>query len=281
MRFVCRSLFLAAMTSFSLAAVPFAAPSSAVFSPQPSVVIFSASDHAFDGPDTVSAGLTAIRLHNRGSEPHQLQLLRLTEGKTLQDLADALRASPGELPSWARPTGGPNGVEAGQTSEAILYLEPGLYALICAIPMQGKQPHAALGMQKALRVVEHIPEPPAFLGDIHIAMYEFEFAVVEPIRKGPHTFFVINRGTQTHQLNLVRLEEGAQAADVVAAYRRGMPASSPGKLLGGMAGLEPGGRGLFTASLEPGRYAMMCLFPNPAARDSHAARGMVMQFTVE
>jgi hypothetical protein len=281
MRVVCRSLFLAAIALLSLAAVPFVDHGSAVFSPQPSAVTFSVSDHAFDGPDAVSAGLTAIRLHNRGTEPHQVQLLRLTEGKTLHDLSDALRTSPGELPSWARPTGGPNGVEAGQTSEAILYLEPGLYALICAIPTKGKQPHAALGMQKALRVVEHIPAPPAFLGDIHIAMYEFEFVVVEPIRKGAHTFFVVNRGTQVHQLNLVRLEEDASAADVLAAYSRGTPASSPGKLLGGMAGLEPGGRGLFTASLEPGRYAMMCLFPNPTSHENHSAKGMVLQFSVE
>lgn len=38
-----------------------------------------------------------------------------------------------------------------------------------------------------------------------------------------------------------------------------------------MAGLGPGGRGMFAVSLSPGRYALMCLFPNPSAPDVHFA----------
>jgi hypothetical protein len=48
-----------------------------------------------------------------------------------------------------------------------------------------------------------------------------------------------------------------------------------------MSGLEPGHDGSFTAELTPGRYAIMCLFSNRHASESHAAKGMVMNFTIE
>jgi uncharacterized cupredoxin-like copper-binding protein len=51
--------------------------------------------------------------------------------------------------------------------------------------------------------------------------------------------------------------------------------------MGGMTGLEPGARGTFTVALTPGRYALVCLFPNPASPESHAAKGMVKNFTIE
>ncbi len=105
--------------------------------------------------------------------------------------------------------------------------------------------------------------------------------VVQPLKKGRHTFYVINRGSQTHQASLVRLNPGASAEDVLAAFAADAPLSIPGKLIGGISGLEPGGDGTFTAEFTPGRYAIICLFSDPTARDSHAAKGMVMNFTIE
>ncbi len=69
------------------------------------VASFVAIDHGFQGPDTLRAGLTTLRLHNRGREPHQLQLLKLTEGKSPGDLAASLpRLSPASFsagwPAW-------------------------------------------------------------------------------------------------------------------------------------------------------------------------------------
>jgi uncharacterized cupredoxin-like copper-binding protein len=64
-------------------------------------------------------------------------------------------------------------------------------------------------------------------------------------------------------------------------FETGKIHSLPGQLIGGMSGLEPGTEGTFAAAFSPGRYAMICLFPNPTAPDSHAAKGMVMHFTIE
>ena len=243
-------------------------------------VTFSAMDHKFDGPDHLPAGQTTVRLQNRGKEAHQLQFLKLEEGKSATDFAAALKTGHG-VPPWAKHLGGPNGVGPGQTSEATLYLEPGSYVIICGIPGKNHQTHAQLGMQKALRVMDTKPVPPEFGGNFHMAMFEYEFVVVQPLRKGRHTFYVINRGSQIHQASFVRLHPGASAEDVLTALEQDDPAPLPGTFVGGMSGLEPGRDGTFTADLTPGRYAIMCLFSSAHASQSHAAKGMVMNFTIE
>ena len=43
----------------------------------------------------------------------------------------------------------------------------------------------------------------------------------------------------------------------------------------------PGREGTFTAELTPGRYAIMCLFSTTHPDKSHAAKGMVLNFTIE
>ncbi len=266
---VCASLALAALT----------AEPAAAFISSSNVAAFTAREHRFEGPDQLPAGQTTVRLHNKGKDPHQLQFLKLEEGKSAADLAAALKS--GTVPSWAKHMGGPNGVGPGRVSEATLYLEPGSYVIICSIPGKRHQSHAALGMQKAVRVMDTGAPPPEFFGNFHMAMFEYEFVVVQPLRKGRHSFYVINRGTQIHQASFVRLNPGASAEDMLTALSQDTPSRLPGTLIGGMSGLEPGREGMFTADLTPGRYAIMCLFSHIPLNESHAAKGMVMNFTIE
>ena len=195
--------------------------------------------------------MTAVRLANRGREPHHIQLLRLEEDKRPEDLAASLQGPVLALPSWAKRVGGPNGVEPGEEGEAMVYLAPGSYVLICTIPAHNGIPHVALGMRKSLQVIERPVLKPVFSGHYHLAMRDFEFSLVERIRPGRHTFYTVNR------------------------------APLPGKLVGGITELEPGGEGVFTATLSPGRYALICLFPNPHIPDSHARKGMVLAITIK
>jgi hypothetical protein len=273
-RFLCITVSACLTAATSWIAPVAAAP------PRPGVVTFSASEHRFDGPDQLPAGQTTVHLKNRGKQPHQLQFLKLEEGKSPADLAEALKAG-NNIPPWAKHMGGPNGVAAGRSAEATLYLEPGSYVIICGMPAKKHHTHAELGMQKALRVVDTAPPPPEFAGHFHMAMFEYEYVVVQPLQKGRHTFYVINRGNLNHQASFIRLNPGASAEDVLRALEQDDPSRLPGTLIGGMSGLEPGRDGTFTAELSPGRYAIMCLFSNAHASDSHAAKGMVMNFTIE
>src|SRR5687768_2441146 len=86
-------------------------------------VTFTARDHAFDGPTSMSAGHVTIRLVNQGQDPHHAQLIRLSHGKTTQDFIVALKAEPFATPSWAQYAGGPNAVMGNETTEATLDLE--------------------------------------------------------------------------------------------------------------------------------------------------------------
>jgi uncharacterized cupredoxin-like copper-binding protein len=267
-------------TLVCLAIAAIGTASAATSPPQSRITTFSAWENRFEGPDRLPAGQHTVRLRNRGKESHQLQFLKLEEGKTPADLAAALKSDSVALPSWAKHMGGPNGVNAGGVSEATLYLEPGSYVIICSVPGKRHKSHATLGMQKPLRVTDTRPAPPDFHGNFHMAMFEYEFVVVQPLRKGRHTFYVINRGHQIHQASFVRLNPGASAEDVLIALNQDRPSSLPGTLIGGMSGLEPGRDGTFTAELTPGRYAIMCLFSTDRS-ESHAAKGMVMNFTIE
>lgn len=245
------------------------------------VAIFVADDYGFEGPDTLSAGWTTIHIHNHGLEPHHIQLLKLAEGKTIADLSNALRAPLIAVPEWAKHKGGPNAVDSGGIAEARVHLDAGSYALICVIPSKEGTPHVMLGMAKELHVTEQGAFSQRMTNHYHVAMRDYEFVIVEPVSKGTHSFYVKNRGSQAHQVSLVRLDPTSSPRDILAAFASNSRMSLPGKLVGGMTGLEPGGEGSFTADLSEGRYAFICLFPNPGSPTSHAAKGMVMDFTVK
>jgi hypothetical protein len=247
-----------------------------------SVATFVAREYSFDGPDTLPAGLTNLRLQNDGRQTHQIQLLKLTDGKKLSDLLAALQDqnTVDHLPRWARHMGGPNGISPGNMAEARIQLPPGLYVVTCLIPSDNGQPHVAFGMSKEVRVVDNELSAQWPLSHYHLAMRDYEFVLVETASRGTHSFYVKNRGTQPHQVSLIRLEPGASTNDFLGSFSD-KGTLMPGQLIGGMAALEPDGDGAFTVTLDEGHYAFICLFPNPAAPSSHAARGMVMDFTVD
>src|SRR5579884_902553 len=241
---------------------------------QPGVATFIAEEYQFEGPNIVPEGRTMIQMRNHGHEAHHIQLLKLEKGKTADELVEALRHRVVHIPSWAKQVGGPNAISPGQDAEAIADLQPGSYVLVCVIPSRDGTPHVALGMHQELQVIEGGLSAPHY--DYHLALRDFSFAVPEQIHSGRRTFRVFNRGTQAHEVTLVKLAPAATVPDVVASLTPGATDRLPGTLMGGLSGLEPGTEGFFTATLTPGRYAFLCLFPNPGGETSHVNRGMVL-----
>src|SRR5687768_156491 len=69
---------------------------------EPQQVTMLTKDYFFVAPDTIEAGLTTIRLKNQGNEFHHIQLIELADGKTLDDLIEAMKGKPeGYVPSFA------------------------------------------------------------------------------------------------------------------------------------------------------------------------------------
>lgn len=244
-------------------------------------VVFIAHDYGYTGPDRIPAGMTTFEILNQGQALHHAQLVKLAAGKTPQEFGAAMKADPTHWPGWVRFVGGPNAVVPGDRAMATMKLEPGNYLVLCIIPDQKGVPHVMLGMEKPLTVT---PATTVSLGepvsDLTITQRDFMFDLSQSVAAGTHTIQVMNAGTQPHEAVVVQLAPGATAKDFIAAFEPGSAGPPPGRPIGGVVGLDQGGRGYFTSHFVPGRYALICFFPDQATGRPHFAQGMISEFTV-
>jgi hypothetical protein len=243
------------------------------------VVRVTGEDFKFDAPDIIPAGLTEFRFLNKGPSLHHMAILKLSGGKTVDDLNAAL-SKPGPPPSWVKEVGGPNAAAPGLESNATLNLEPGNYALICFVDLGGP-PHFVKGMVRALRVVPakgaNAPKPKA---DITATLADYNFQLSSPIRPGKHTIRVHNVGAQHHEIQVVQLVPGASLGDFMK-WMQTMQGPPLGKALGGVAGLEPGMSQYFSADFVAGNYVLICFLPDAKDGKPHFAHGMTQQIEVK
>lgn len=110
-------------------------------------------DFSYVLPSTLSAGSLTLKVTNEGHQPHEMTLIKLAPGKSLQDVLAFLRTStPAGLPPFAY-AGGITGLAPGSSAWLKLDLQPGNYAALCFIPDPTTgQPHVMLGMITALTV---------------------------------------------------------------------------------------------------------------------------------
>lgn len=247
----------------------------------PNVVEVSATDYAFQAPDTLPAGPTIFRLTDNGTEPHHIQLIRLEEGKTLQDM---MTLPPDAPKPWAVDIGGPNSPRpGGGVSEAAVTLTPGNYAMICGIPSPAPdgRPHMVKGMVKAITVVESAEARAMPEADLTLTLTDFSFAMSGPVTAGKHVIRVTNAGAQAHEVLFARLAPGKTAKDLSDWVLSGMTTPPPGEPFGGTTGIATGGENLVMADFTPGEYAMVCFMPDPKDGRPHSMLGMVSQFAVK
>lgn len=245
-------------------------------------VVWTAHDHGYTGPDRIPAGTTTVEIINRGQDLHHAQIVKLAAGKTAQDFTAAMKADPLHWPGWISFVGGPNGVVPGDRATATMRLDAGQYLVFCLIPDRQGVPHVMLGMEKEFTVVPvravAYEEPSA---DLAITQRDFYFDLSAPMTAGTHTIQVTNGGGQPHEVLVVQLAPGATVKDFVAAFEPGASGPPPGKPVGGVVGIDRGGRAFFTASFEPGHYALLCFFPDQKTGKEHFTQGMIREFTIQ
>ena len=239
---------------------------------------FAAFDYGFSGPDFVPAGLTTIEILNQGQDLHHAQLIRLARGKTADDFQQALKVNP-RVPEWAVLLGGPNAVIPGERATAIVNLEPGNYVVICLIPDRDNTPHVALGMAKPFEVRGKAHASNLPVADVLIGEADFSFVAPDTIAPGRHLIHVRNNGAQPHEVLLVQLPPDVSIADFGRAVTEGVATQPPGKPVGGLTGLQPGSEAVFLADFSPGKYRLICFFPDEEGA-MHYSRGMMTEFTV-
>lgn len=247
-------------------------------------LVVRATDNDYPDPVEAKAGVAELVVDNQGQDLHQVALLKLEDGKTFDDyLAFAKTATETDpLPSWAVPAGGPAVAAPGQKASAFVDLEAGTYAMICRIPDAQGVPHDKTGMVKPLTVTEgngEAAEAPA--ADVDLSLTDFAFALGGPVAAGRRVVAVANKGQQMHEAVLVKLDEGATAMDVAAAFAPGGSGRPPAMPLGGVVGLAGGAAQSFPVDFTPGRYALLCFLPDPASGKVHAELGMMSEFDVQ
>jgi uncharacterized cupredoxin-like copper-binding protein len=249
----------------------------------PKVVTITARDFAFDAPDTLTAGLTTIRLVNQGPDLHHVQLIRLEGGHRLADMQKAMQAG-GPPPAWARDVGGPNTPAPGAESNATLRLDAGRYALICFIPSADHVPHVMKGMGKEIVVVPPVTSAKAGAAmpkpDLTVTLKDYGFDFSGVVTPGRHTLRVRNAAAQSHEFFIARLEKGKTAPELIAWVDKpeGPPPALP---LGGTTAMATGLENDITVDFEPGEYALICFVPDAKDGKPHFVHGMVHQLTVK
>ncbi|HEY9506680.1 MAG TPA: hypothetical protein VIQ27_11950, partial [Gemmatimonadales bacterium] len=245
----------------------------------PSAVTVIASDYSFDAPAEVPAGLTTFKLVNRGPSIHHVQLVKLNEGKTMDDFMAALKAG-GPPPKWATMEGGPNPPEIGDTSTTVVALEPGNYAMLCFVPGPDGVPHVAKGMVRPLTVTAGTGASAAApVADVVMKLVDYDFELSKPLAAGRHTIEVENSGPQEHELVIVKLDSDKEAMDF-AMWGEKMSGKPPGTLHGGVSGIMPGDKAFVEVDLAPGQYGLICFVPDSKDGKGHYRHGMAKTVTV-
>jgi hypothetical protein len=123
-------------------ATPDAAPSA--------TVDLKLADFAYVGPDHWPAGAGMVRVENIGKQDHQLRLIQLPAGTTVQDWMNA--EDPGEV---GTPVIGVARIGSGAVAYLPVDLSPGSYVAYCLItdPASGEE-HVLMGMLRAIQVGE-------------------------------------------------------------------------------------------------------------------------------
>lgn len=115
------------------------------------VVDVVATDYAFQvGSDAMAPGRTSLVLTNNGQEAHYMQLFKLADGATMEQVMSSENGGDGLIDgSWDSGVAEPGGAD----EEALtLDLEPGTYGIACFVSGADGTPHAFMGMTSEFTV---------------------------------------------------------------------------------------------------------------------------------
>lgn len=136
---------------------------------------------------------------------------------------------------------------------------------------------------KVTKIKAVSPDIPAGVTAVDLELNEFAFGFnPSDIEDGNLAFAAENIGEQTHEVTLVKLDEGVVLDEAIQFEGDGTP---PGVTDVAHAGpVFPGDEYnlVFEEPLEPGRYALVCFFPDTddAEETPHAFKGMTAEFEV-
>jgi hypothetical protein len=264
-------------------------------------IVIHALEFGYELPESVPSGWTRLTLINDGAEAHHAQLIAIPAGQTFDDLMSLFDAEGEAALGMVIMSGGPGAVAPGLTSEAVIWLEPGDYAIVCFIAGADGVPHIMKGMAAPLTVTRNTAttEPP--VADLRVSMLDFAFTVPAELTQGPTTFELVNDGTEPHEFAVLKLDDGV-TPDMFSEFMAGMgaestpdeavtaghahgtpsaPAPLPFTMVGGFQAVTSGVSGFAIIDLLPATYMALCFVPSfQNGGAPHAMLGMIASFKV-
>lgn len=245
-----------------------------------------AQDYAFDAPNNISSGWTTFRFSNMGDEPHFLYLMRMPDGKSLEnyliDLSGPINqawiavrddemerseaAQRMELPEWFSTELDRSGVgiiEPGMSAEVTVYLDPGTYVLDCYLKTEDGKFHTMEGMTRELTVTEASSGTSPPEADVEITLSSFDMAVEGNLTPGTHTV-AVHAEDYGHNVHVARLDADTDVNEVIGWLDwlsvGGLVAHPPATFVGGITRLPKDRTAYFRLDLEPGRYLFVAQY---------------------
>jgi hypothetical protein len=250
-------------------------------------ITIDAKEYGYTLPDQIPAGWVDITLHNSGAVGHQIAFAKLNSVSfaAFKTAADATNV---KALTGVDFVGGPNNVEPGQSVTATVHLEEGEYGVACFIPddKDGKThaEHGMIGEVKVVKTADSVEDTPKVdAGTVSLSEFTFQ---PDASFTGNGTVAIKNVGSQIHEMIIEKEAAGKTLADVKAFLLAppGSPAPTgppPFSAAGGIVGIGPGQTMYQTMALTPGKYVMVCFFPDPThGNEPHAVEGMIKEITV-
>lgn len=256
----------------------------------------------FQMPDTITSGWNTFRYKNLSPQTHFFLIDKYPEGKTSEDAEKLVApvfdsamklilegkteegyAEFTKLPEWFSEVvsmGGSGLLSPDQVGETTLNVPPGKYIIECYVKMSNGMFHTSMGMTKDIVVTDIDSGNDPLTADIAIEISSTEGIVFnDSISAGTHVFSVfykdqiVHENFVGHDINLVKLDENADLEELERwmnwADPKGLIEPAPKALtfMGGVNDLPAGSTAYFTATLAPGRYALISEVPATSSKN--------------
>lgn len=249
--------------------------------PAPRIIEVGSGEYAFQVADTVDPGPVILRLRNSGKVLHEMVVMRLKPGITLDTLVKASARSSAFQPfieDGSAVLFAPPGVLG--SGELAVTLDPGRdYVLWCNFRNgEGKPEHSTLGMIKRIHVRDaQAPAVAAAPRVVEVLGSDYAFRAPDTLAAGPVELRFRNTGAHRHELTWGRLKPGVTPAAFYKAYLAGedvLPLyDDDGAVLTAYPG--EGSVAAIHADLQPGRsYVLTCEFSDAPGAKAHGLLGM-------
>jgi hypothetical protein len=237
-------------------------------------------------PASASGGVVTVTLKNTGKRPHEAQLVRLDNGKTIADVKKVINSP--KIPTWAHLDGGVPATPPGKSDTATVSLTAGNYVVIDNPGGPGGAPTQP-GI-KALKVSGgaggSLPSTDTTVTAASPSKDKFKWEISGPLKAGDNRITFVSKGDPEaiHFIGAVRLKGNPSDAQVQKALKTNgkPPPFLDFSTFSSTSILDAGKSEVTSLTLrKPGEYLLFCPLQDKDGGKSHDQEGLVTRVNVK